>query len=282
MRGDQEYSARRRTGAMAGVLAEVIAGLQDHGCAPAPSAAVPGWAPNGTALAMRALRPPVGAGAGASVRDQRGGRARKERWRELDERLANAGGALEEQSRALGERWGSAAERADTVAGAVRAPQAVSAGPRACGSHGPARYSLAVAPAACARVRRASGLCDARASWAGKDMEAAWEQNWKGLQFFITFTAVTTIFSKFLPKEPKEIVDTRRTEKEKKAKEKEARDAMSRRPDARAHARTHAPAHARARACTHTHIRAFSQACHEAAPCARTYMFRIPGFGPRV
>jgi len=93
---------------MAGVLAEVIAGLQDHGCAPAPSAAVPGWAPNGTALAMRALRPPVGAGAGASVRDQRGGRARKERWRELDERLANAGGALEEQSRALGERWGSA------------------------------------------------------------------------------------------------------------------------------------------------------------------------------
>ena len=139
-----------------------------------------------------------------------------------------------------------------------------------------------MAPAACARVRRASGLCDARASWAGKDMEAAWEQNWKGLQFFITFTAVTTIFSKFLPKEPKEIVDTRRTEKEKKAKEKEARDAMSRRPDARAHARTHAPAHARARACTHTHIRAFSQACHEAAPCARTYMFRIPGFGPRV
>eukprot|EP00802_Teleaulax_amphioxeia_P007455 Tamp_07461.p1 GENE.Tamp_07461~~Tamp_07461.p1 ORF type:complete len:420 (-),score=102.23 Tamp_07461:1237-2406(-) len=57
----------------------------------------------------------------------------------------------------------------------------------------------------------------------GKDMEAAWEQNWKGLQFFITFTAVTTIFSKFLPKEPKEIVDTRRTEKEKKAKEKEAK-----------------------------------------------------------
>jgi hypothetical protein len=112
-----------------------------------------------------------------------------------------------------------------------------------------------VAPAACARVRRASGLCDARASWAGKDMEAAWEQNWKGLQFFITFTAVTTIFSKFLPKEPKEIVDTRRTEKEKKAKEKEARDAMSRRPDARAHARTHTLQHMRAR--EHVRTRTF-------------------------
>ena len=237
---------------------------------------------------------PRHARAAAPCRGGGGGeRARPARWesaegalerarRALGKRWRSAGGAVESAGGALGERWGSAAERADTVAGAVRAPQAVSAGPRACGSHGPARYSLAVAPAACARVRRASGLCDARASWAGKDMEAAWEQNWKGLQFFITFTAVTTIFSKFLPKEPKEIVDTRRTEKEKKAKEKEARDAMSRRPDARAHARTHAPAHARARACTHTHIRAFSQACHEAAPCARTYRFRIPGFGPRV
>ncbi len=85
-------------------------------------------------------------------------------------------------------------------------------------------------------------------------MEAAWEQNWKGLQFFITFTAVTHILSKFLPKpkEPKEIVDKQRAEKEEKEKKEErvrTSDATTR---ARARTYTRSITYARASMCAHT------------------------------
>jgi len=100
--------------------------------------------------------------------------------------------------------------------------------------------------------------------FAGKEMEAKWEQNSRYFIFFITFMAVTTIGSKFVPKTKpkKEIIDKRA-----------AKEARTQHTPTRAHALAHAPANIRASAL----VRACTRACvpsvtiitlHPFSPCA--------------
>jgi len=128
-------------------------------------------------------------------------------------------------------------------------PQAVSAGPRARGNFGRTR---------CVLWGRSDGLSGAhqtslrtrRIVFAGKEMEAKWEQNSQYFIFFITFMAVITIGSKFLPKtKPQKEIIGKRAAKE--AQLKEARPTPTR---VRTRAHTRRPTYARACTQEHAHV----------------------------